>query len=86
MASGGQGGRIELRAGMGQVLKTEPPQAGKPSGELLAQVDVQPTGGWDKWVELQSPLSTSYRGDVYVVFVNPGKGGLMNLDWIQFDP
>ena len=19
-------------------------------------------------------------------FVNPGKGGLMNLDWIQFDP
>jgi cytochrome c len=25
------------------------------------------------------------RGDVYVVFVNPGKGGLMNLDWVQFD-
>jgi len=49
-------------------------------------VEVKPTGGWDKWVELRSPLSTGYRGDVYLLFLNPGKGGLMNLDWIQFNP
>ena len=24
--------------------------------------------------------------DVYLVLVNPGKGGLMNIDWIQFNP
>jgi hypothetical protein len=23
---------------------------------------------------------------VFVVFVNPGQGGLMNLDWIRFEP
>ncbi len=25
------------------------------------------------------------RTDVYAVFGNPGKSGLMNLDWVQFD-
>ena len=25
------------------------------------------------------------RGDVHLNFVNPGKSGLMNLDWVQFD-
>jgi cytochrome c len=73
VASAGQGGRIELRTGAA-------------SGALLAEVEVKPTGGWDKWVELECPLSTKPRGDVYAVFVNPGKGGLMNLDWVQFNP
>jgi cytochrome c len=71
-ASAGQGGTIELRAG-------------SPEGDLLAKVEVKPTGGWDKWVELNSPISSTLRGDVYVRFVNPGKSGLMNLDWIQFN-
>lgn len=71
VASGGVGGKIEVRSGSA-------------TGPLLASFDVLPTGGWDKWVELTSPLKSTPRSDVFVVFVNPGKGGLMNLDWIQF--
>jgi cytochrome c len=71
--SGGSGGRIEVRAGTA-------------TGELLASIEVPVTGGWDKWQEFETPLGKATgRGDVCVVFVNPGKGGLMNLDWIQFD-
>lgn len=72
VASAGTGGRIEVRAGSA-------------TGELLASFDVTPTGGWEKWVELKSPLQPAPRGDVFVVFTNPGKGGLMNLDWIHFE-
>lgn len=71
-SSGNFGGTIEVRSG-------------SVAGELLASFDVKPTGGWDKWVELTAPLKTAGRGDVFVVFTNPGKGGLMNLDWIQFN-
>jgi cytochrome c len=40
------------------------------------------------WKEVTATLTGTKPagGDVFVVFVNPGKGGLMNLDWIQFDP
>jgi cytochrome c len=73
VASAGAGGKIEIHAG-------------SVSGELLGEVEVKPTGAWDKWVELSTPLKPAGRGDVFVVFVNPGQGGLMNLDWIRFDP
>jgi cytochrome c len=74
VASGGTGGTLEVRAG-------------SPTGDLLASFEVVTTGGWGTWVELSSPLRpTSSRGDVAIVFRNPGKGGLMNLDWIQFAP
>jgi cytochrome c len=74
VASGGQGGAIELRAGTA-------------TGPVLARVSVPPTGGWETWVELTAPLTPpTERGDVFLVFVNPGKGGLMNLDWVQFNP
>ncbi|MFM1770481.1 MAG: hypothetical protein RJA22_3010 [Verrucomicrobiota bacterium] len=74
VSSGGQGGRIEFRAG-------------SPSGPVLAALEVKPTGGWDKWVELKADLAAppSPRADLCVVFVNPGKGGLMNLDWVQLN-
>jgi cytochrome c len=71
VASAGTGGALELRSG-------------SVTGELLATLDVKPTGGWDKWVELSAPLKPAGIGDVVAVFVNPGKGGLMNLDWIEF--
>ncbi len=71
VSSGNVGGTIEVRAGSA-------------TGELLASFEVKPTGGWDKWVEVTSPLKPAPRGEVVVVFINPGKGGLMNLDWIQF--
>ena len=51
-------------------------------------MEVPNTGGWDKWIEPQCPLpATAPRthADVYAVFINPGKGGLMNLDWVQFN-
>lgn len=74
VASAGAGGRIELRAGA-------------PHGSLLAQVEVTATGGWEKWTTLDAPLAAPKdRGDVFVVFVNPGHGGLMNLDWVRFNP
>ena len=73
VASAGHGGKIELHLGA-------------PNGPLLSDIEVKPTGSWDKWVDLTAPLRANpMRGDVYVVFVNPGKGGLMNLDWLQFN-
>jgi cytochrome c len=72
--SGGSGGRIEFRAG-------------SPGGDLLASVEVPVTGGWDKWREFEAALNKpAGRGDVCVVFANPGKGGLMNVDWVEFAP
>ena len=75
-SSGNVGGKIEFRAG-------------SPSGELLGAVDVPNTGGWEKWIEPKSELAPNTvraRTDVFAVFVNPGKGGLMNLDWVEFRP
>jgi len=74
VASGGAGGAIELRRD-----STE--------GPLLARLEVPVTGGWEKWQEVRVPVvdPVALRADVFAVFVNPGKGGLMNLDWIQFD-
>ena len=73
-SSGGVGGKIEVHSGTG-------------NGPLLATSDAPPTGGWDKWQEATVPLATNPGpGDITVVFVNPGKGGLMNLDWVQFNP
>ncbi len=74
VASAGQGGKIELRAG-------------SPDGDKLGEVEVKPTGDWDRWTELSTPVKATAqpRTDVYAVFVNPGKGGLMNLDWVQFN-
>lgn len=77
VASAGVGGRIQLHAG-------------SVNGPLLAELAVHPTGGWDQWIEISAPLHDGTPGkereDVYVVFVNPGQSGLMNLDWIQFNP
>lgn len=73
-ASDGERGKIELRAG-------------SPDGPLLASVNVSKTGGWEKWTELSAPLAAPHprRTNIFVVFTNPGKSGLMNLDWIQFN-
>jgi cytochrome c len=75
VASGGQGGWIEFHAGT-------------PDGPLLAKLDVPVTGGWETWQEITTPLAAppTPRTDVFAVFVNPGRGGLMNLDWVRFDP
>lgn len=76
VASAGAGGRVELHVGTAE-------------GTLLGAIEVQPTGDWDKWVELKTPRSAAdglpERTDVVAVFVNPGKSGLMNFDWIRFE-
>ena len=70
-ASGGEGGRIEIRSG-------------RADGPLLASLEVKGGGGWENWTEVTAALTPgSARGDLFVVFVNPGKSGLMNLDWVQ---
>ncbi|MEI6234768.1 MAG: PQQ-dependent sugar dehydrogenase [Planctomycetota bacterium] len=73
-ASDGVGGRIRILAG-------------GLDGTLLAEFDVAKTGGWEKWVEKNVDVmnAPNERKDVTVHFVNPGKGGLMNLDWIKFE-
>jgi cytochrome c len=72
-SSGGQGGFVELHDG-------------SVDGPLVAKVEVKPTGGWGSWRELTVPLELKKPVDLVVVFTNPGKGGLMNLDWVQFNP
>ena len=76
VASGGAGGRVEFHAG-------------SPTGNLLGEITVPVTGGWETWIEVKTALAADApheRKDVFAVFVNPGHSGLMNLDWVQFDP
>ena len=81
-------GSITARASSGNVGGKIEFHAGSPTGDLLGTVDVPNTGGWDKWIEPQCalpPFAPRTRTDVFAVFINPGKGGLMNLDWVQFN-
>ena len=72
-ASAGAGGKIEVRVG------------GK-TGRLLGTVEVPVTGGWETWQEGMVAVPAGMgTEDVVVVFVNPGKSGLMNLDWVRFE-
>ena len=76
VASGGAGGCVEFHVG-------------STTGALLGAVTVPVTGGWENWIEVKTALAADApreRKDVYAVFVNPGHIGLMNLDWVQFDP
>lgn len=71
-SSGGAGGVIEFRTG-------------STTGQLLGSIEVPNTGGWDKFQEFEKTITPpKERSDVYLVFVNPGKGGLMNVDWVEF--
>jgi cytochrome c len=73
VASGGSGGIVELRAG-------------SPTGKVVGTFGVKPTGGYEKWVDV-SALVKDPGGtfDLFVVFTHPGGGGgLMNLNWIDF--
>jgi cytochrome c len=58
-----------------------------PTGPLVATVDITYTGDWGKLAENKAKLAAvTGRHDVYLVLTNPKKGGgLMNIDWVQFD-
>ena len=73
VASGGPGCQMALRQGSKE-------------GPVLATFQVKPTGGYNEFVELTSEWTASdQRSDVFITFENPGKGGLMDLDWIRFN-
>jgi cytochrome c len=81
-------GSITARASSGNVGGKIEFHAGSPTGDLLGTVEVPNTGGWDKWIEPKTdlpPAAPRTRTDIHAVFINPGKGGLMNLDWVQFN-
>ncbi|WP_035611420.1 PQQ-dependent sugar dehydrogenase [Haloferula sp. BvORR071] len=77
---------VTFRASSGNVGGSIELHDGSANGPLIAKVDVPNTGAWANWREFKSPLAVKGSVDLVVVFVNPGKGGLMNLDWLQFDP
>ncbi len=74
LSSGGAGGTMEIRRG-------------SVSGDLLAAFKVANTGGWGNKIQMSAPLKAiAERTDIVLLFKNPGKGGLMNVDWIRFEP
>ena len=53
-------------------------------GEVLARIEVKPTGAWNVWTECSAPMtSLAQRCDLVAVFHNPGQTNLLSLDWIQ---
>ena len=73
VASGGAGGKIELRMD-------------SPTGATFASADVAPTGGWQNWTTVSAPINNPPQGThvLYIVFTHPtDTGGLMNLNWFQ---
>jgi cytochrome c len=58
-----------------------------PTGPLVATVDIAFTGDWAKLAENKARLApVTGRHDIFLVLTNPKKGGgLMNIDWVQFD-
>jgi len=78
---------INASAGGGSKGSKVEVRLDSPTGPLLGTVDINHTGDWSKFAENKAPLTASTgRHDVYLVLVNPGKGGLMNIDWVQFNP
>ena len=74
VASGGAGGQIIVREGSSD-------------GPVVTSFEVTPTGGYDQFVEKTSPpLDRNGRRDLFFCFVNPGKGGLMDVDWVECHP
>ena len=72
VASGGAGGRIELRLDA-------------PDGPLVATTTVQPTGGYQQWATVRTPVTDpGGTHDLFMVFQGSGTG-LLNLNWIEFE-
>lgn len=62
-------------------------RAGSAQGDLLATIEVQPSGGWNKWVAFKAPLrATNQRTAVCLTFVSSSTNRLLNLDWVEFSP
>ena len=75
VASGGAGGRIELRHD-------------SPTGPLVKSATVAPTGGWQMWTDVTIDLAGAPAGThpLFVVFRNEAapNDGLMNVNYMLF--
>jgi PKD repeat protein len=74
VASGGAGGRLEVRAG-------------SPTGTLLGKATVPVTGGWETFQDVTATLSRAPRGTttLYLVFKGTsGAGALFDVDDFTF--
>jgi hypothetical protein len=73
VASGGNGGAIELR------LDSE-------DGALAGTCEVEGTGGWEQWTTVECSVSeVSGIHDLYLKFTG-GSGDLFNCNWWRFSP
>lgn len=73
VASAGAGGTIELHRG-------------SPDGPLLGSVPVEVNGSWESFYDKQIEVTPNEgRDSVFFVFKNEqNRGGLMNIDWVEF--
>ncbi|MFD2685130.1 PQQ-dependent sugar dehydrogenase [Streptomyces phyllanthi] len=73
VASGGAGGKLEVRAG-------------SPTGRLLGRATVPVTGGWEDFQDVSANLSRAPRDTttLYLVFRGSGSGGLFDVDDFVF--
>jgi cytochrome c len=57
-------------------------------GPVIGKIRVDVNGDWDGWYERSTKLEpTQDRADLYFETINPtNRGGLMNIDWVRFDP
>jgi cytochrome c len=62
--------------------------SGAIDGPVVARVTVDVNGDWDGWYLRTAPIAPRPdRSDLYFECVNPkNPGGLMNIDWIRFEP
>ncbi|MBA2810162.1 PQQ-dependent sugar dehydrogenase [Streptomyces sp. KM273126] len=73
IASGGAGGKLEVRAG-------------SPTGRVLGTATVPVTGGWENFQDVSADLSRAPRDTttLYLVFKGSGSGGLFDVDDFTF--
>ncbi|WP_461063769.1 PQQ-dependent sugar dehydrogenase [Streptomyces pseudoechinosporeus] len=73
VASGGTGGKLEIRAG-------------SPKGRVLGTATVPVTGGWENYQDVSTSLKGAPRGTttLYLVFKGRGTGALYEVDDFTF--
>ncbi len=72
VASGSEGGRIEIRLGAAD-------------GPLIGTCEVPDTGGWDEWATVETDISDAEGiHDLYFIFEGPDDSDLFNFNWWQF--
>lgn len=90
----GEVGAVEVSATSGGASGVIEIRSGAVDGPLLGQIDIPKTGGWASenyqtfktTITKEAKREAAERADLYFVFTNPGKSGLMDVMWIEFQP